>query len=126
MVVYDFSTTIAKNLPNTGDAWIRISATTQKTSEGRFKLKCSDSIFFALSYRNFVITDKTTQVTFKHSDEDQPEENLKDADLNVVATNTSSSNAANNTSQSSGGGLFNGWLLLISCVLLMRRSIKNE
>ncbi len=124
-----FTTVIEKGLPNKGDAWILIPSTAKKTSLARFKLKCSDNVFFALSYRNFVLTDKTTQVTYKHGDEDQPEKNLKDTDLNVVATSNevsiSSSNVTNNTSQgSSGGGLVNYWLLLISCILLMRRRVN--
>ena len=121
----NFTTVVAKDLSNKGDAWVLIPATAKKTNEGRFKLKCSDNIFFALSYRNFVLTDKTTQVTYKHGDEDQPETNLKDTDLSVVSTSNEispSSPNTNTTSQgSSGGGLINYWLLLISCVLLMRR-----
>ncbi|KAG1661930.1 hypothetical protein GQR58_021206 [Nymphon striatum] len=104
----NFSTTIAENLPNTGDAWIVIPTSAAKSTEGRFKITCSDNVFFAVSQRNFVITDRTNQVTYKFSDEDQPEANLKDTDLTAVATSndvaTASSNSNNVTSQSSGGG----------------------
>ncbi|WP_299876630.1 reprolysin-like metallopeptidase [uncultured Cocleimonas sp.] len=124
----NFKTVIEKGLSNKGDAWVVIPVTAKKTSAARFKLKCSDNVFFALSYRDFVITDKTTQVTYKHSDEDQPEANLKDTDLNAVVTNneisTSSANTTNNSQGSSGGGLINYWLLLISCVLLMRKRLN--
>ncbi|TCJ88462.1 reprolysin-like metallopeptidase [Cocleimonas flava] len=124
-----FPTVIEKNLPNKGDAWVLIPATVQKTNESRFKLKCSDNVFFAVSQRNFVLTDKTTQVTFKHADEDQSEANLKDTDLNAVVTNNEvsavSSNDSTSTSQgSSGGGLINYWFLLLSCVLLMKRRLN--
>ena len=73
MADIEFNEVLAENSPNTGSAWVTIPVDATLGNKGRFKLKCSDNIFFAVSYRDFVITDKTTSVTYKYNDEDQPE-----------------------------------------------------
>ena len=57
---YRFNQILAKNVLNSGSAWVTIPVDSAIGNQGRFKLKCSDNIFFAVSYRDFVITDKTT------------------------------------------------------------------
>ncbi len=105
-----FDILLGDNIPNTGEATIVIPTTTSLTTSGRFKIKCSDNIFFAISSRNFVVTDKTYAVTYQHNDQDQAEENLLDTNSNSnSASNSSSTNTNSETnvsSNNSGGGAF--------------------
>lgn len=52
----DFDTVIAKNIPNSGTAAAFLPANIVSTSNGRFKLSCSNNIFFSISSVNFTIS----------------------------------------------------------------------
>ena len=51
-----FDIVVARGIPNTGSAVISLSNTIPSTSSGRFKLSCSNSIFFSISSSNFAIS----------------------------------------------------------------------
>ncbi|MEH6457362.1 MAG: reprolysin-like metallopeptidase [Cocleimonas sp.] len=104
---YNFNQPVARNIPNTGETQITIPADSATSTNGRFKIKCSDNIFYAVSYRNFFITDSDDIVTPRFDDEDQIELNTEDRPLEREATQTSSDN--------SGGGVFN----MLFCFLLL-------
>ena len=123
---YHFNHVLAENSPNTGSAWITIPVDSAIGNRGRFKLKCSDNIFFAVSYRDFVITDKTTSVTYKYNDEDQPEPELKDTDIDVIAVVNNVANDISGVVSDSSGGAFDFCLFFLSLLLIRKTRILNK
>ncbi len=117
-----FNQELAKNIANTGSAWITIPLDSQISSKGRFKLKCSNNIFYTVSYRDFALAEIKTPIAFHYNDEDQPEQDLKDTDINIVAVVNNVTNVAENTS-TSGGGAFGLWWFFFG-LLVIRRIIK--
>ena len=83
---YNFKQILGEDLPNTGEAWVTLPATLPTTSRGRFKIRCSNNIFFAVSYHNFAINSQKHSARQRLADEDQPELNLKDIDLSKIDT----------------------------------------
>jgi hypothetical protein len=81
---YHFKKILGEGLPNTGEAWVTIPSTSPITSRGRFKISCSNNIFFAVSYRNFSINNQNDSERQILNDEDQPELKLKDVDLSKI------------------------------------------
>jgi len=117
-----FDQTLATEVANIGETWITIPADSPITTEGRFKISCSDNIFFAVSFRNFVITEQVNQVTYIFDDEGQPENDLLDKEVTLES-------AADSTpitkQQSEGGGALNlNFLSLLLLTILGRRFIK--
>ncbi|MGB1309602.1 MAG: reprolysin-like metallopeptidase [Leucothrix sp.] len=51
----NFNTHLANNIPNTGNAAIFLPASVSLTQSGRFKLSCSNNIFFSISSYSFAI-----------------------------------------------------------------------
>lgn len=107
----EFSYSVANNIPNTGKTEITIPADVPVSAQGRFKINCSDNIFFAVSYRNFLVTEYANSVSTQYDDEDQAELNLKDSPLTieVIASPTTFDNFNNN---GSGGGVFDHLIYL--------------
>jgi len=126
----NFNYAVAANIPNTGDALVTIPADVSTSANGRFKIKCSDNIFYAVSYRNFIIADSDNEITLQYLNEDQAETNLKDISLNSNPSTNSSSENATSFSNDSGGGLFDiiFYLLFIIFIkgLYSNRSRKNN
>ena len=105
---------MAKNTLNTGAIWITIDSTTTLSPKGRFKIKCSDSIFYAVSYRDFTISEQGT-VERILSDQDQPEPDSG-------KPNTNGGGNANHSTTSSGGSF--DWLFLCSLLLFRKEAVK--
>ncbi len=107
----NFNQSVASNIPNTGETQITIPADITTTAYARFKIKCSDNIFYAVSYRDFLITDSDTSLTLRYVNEDQAENNLEDEPL-ILETTAAISNDNTVSSSSitsgiaSGGGIF--------------------
>jgi len=78
---YDFDQRLLENIPNSGEAWITIPSDSRLSTNGRFKISCSDNIFFAISYRSFIIKDTADNISYFSPDEDLPEPNLHDRTL---------------------------------------------
>ena len=108
----NFNQPIASNIPNIGEAQITIPSDTSISAIGRFRLECSDNVFYAVSYRNFFITNTDNDITLSYDDEDQVESNIEDRPLNSEASATSAS--------SSGGGVFNIILYLLLLPIIKR------
>ena len=124
---YHFNKVLAKNLPNTGEAWITIPSSLNLSSEARFKLACSDNIFFVISYRDFAIIDAEDYKPTPFNDEGQAEKNLKDTDI----SESSPSPANNQTDTTSGhdgttAGGANGIYSLFILWLLFFYSTKGR
>jgi len=116
-----FSYPIARNIPNTGEAQITIPAVASLSFEGRFKIKCSNNIFYAVSYRNFYITDEEISNGPRFSNADRVEENLADLPLDNESENINSVNnvaSVSNISNSGGGSI--GFLNYLICLILIR------
>ena len=114
---YLFNYILGKNVPNTGEAWVTIPSEIAATNRGRFKLSCSDNIFFALSYRSFKLNQNDHKSRVILADEDQPERNL--ADKAVVESEVVKVTEA-------GGGSFNWFLLfLVLLGLSYKRIFKS-
>ena len=52
----EFNVTLANSIPNNGSANIYLPENLASTSKGRFKLSCSNNIFFSISSSNFTIS----------------------------------------------------------------------
>jgi hypothetical protein len=113
---YHFDQVLGKDLPNTGEAWVTIPSTVTPTSQGRFKVRCSDNIFFAVSYRNFSVNDQDHSERLVLLDEDQPESDLADIDLSKIDL----IKYTEPTPAEAGGAL--GWILLMLLIVLFRAS----
>ncbi len=123
---FQFNQELAKNIANTGMAWITIPVNSEVSYQGRFKLKCSDNIFYALSYRDFVVTDKDIQVTNKYSDENQPELDLKDPNLDVIAVVNNAPNDNSGDVSDSAGGAFDFFFFLFSLLIFRQKRFMNK
>ena len=121
----NFDYAVAENVMNNGEALITIPADVAISTQGRFKIKCEDNIFYAVSHRNFNISDYGDATTLAYDDEDQPELNLADPSLN--STPAAISSDVNAIASSSGGGRFellHVMLLLIFIKIIARFSYK--
>ncbi len=122
---YTFNQLVAKNLPNTGEAWISIPHEARLTSKGRFKLACSNNIFFAISYRDFSITDADDHKPQPFSNEDQAEPEINDKSLSENdTTQTSSLIATSDINGSSAGGSVNALIMILLVLLSFNSSRK--
>ena len=101
---YQFNYSLGENIPNTGEAWVTIPSTIASTNQGRFKLSCSDNVFFALSYRNFKLNQQDHKYRAILADEDQPEPKLLDKSVNEQNEPVKITQA--------GGGSLDGYFLL--------------
>ena len=109
---FHFPVTLARNLPNTGLAWVTIPATLEASPYGRFKVKCSDNIFFAISYRDFAIAEQGSVATVL-ADQDQPEPDSGKPQI-------SGGGNGNQSAKAGGVGVIE-WFILFSLFLLIRR-----
>ncbi len=112
---YQFNHILGENIPNTGEAWVTIPSEISVTNRGRFKLSCSDNIFFALSYRSFKLNQNDHKSRVILADEDQPEKNLAD---NVVVENEVK------IVTEAGGGVFNWFLLFLGLLGLSSKRCR--
>jgi len=105
-----FATLLAEQVPNTGKAWVTIPTDSQISYAARFKIRCTNNIFFAISYRDFSIIDLgDASHVIVNPGEDQPEPNLEDVRLSDSTNDVDVS--AEDTAQKEGGGSID-WLLL--------------
>ena len=111
---HQFNHSLGKNIPNTGEAWITIPPGITATNKGRFKLSCSDNIFFALSYRSFKLNQNDHKNRVILADEDQPELNLADKTANEREVTTVKATEV-------GGGIFDWVLLYLGLIVYVRR-----
>ena len=118
---HNFAQVLGEGLPNTGMAWVTIPSSSRSTSQGRFKISCSDNIFFAVSYRNFYVNSQNHKTRLKFADEDQPELKLKDVDLNKV--NDTKYDELVQVKQ--GGGSLD-WFMLILLMSVFKRFKKAK
>ncbi len=111
---YDYQM-LEEGVPNTGETWVYLPTSLQQTNHARFKLSCSNNIFFAVSYRDFTLT----RNDLDEAPEPGPEPGLKDRSASLVPAGASPASAGQpgNNFASSGGGSFNplwfGLLLLL-------------
>jgi len=116
---YHFDQSLGKDLPNTGVAWVTIPSTLSATTRGRFKVRCSDNIFFAVSYRNFDVNDEDHSKRIILADEDQPERDLEDVDLSKI---DDTKYAVSSLPVEGGGAL--EWLFMLLLLTGLRRFKK--
>lgn len=84
---YEFPHKLLENVPNTGEASIFLETSLPTVYQGRFKIKCSNNIFFAVSQKNFrLILDDVAD-----AEEVGPEENLLDEPLDKKEKTTEAS-----------------------------------
>lgn len=117
---YLFDQKLATNISNTGEAWVTIPSSSALTSRGRFKLECSGNIFFAISYRDFIVKDNSSDIGIVYVDENQPELNLEDRRL---GENGGASSIAVETNAKASGGSISYFFLLFLMLIPIRRSI---
>jgi len=122
----NFDYLVADNVLNNGETSVTIPSDITVTSQGRFKLKCTNNVFFAISSRNFFITKNDNPVSLRFDNEDQAESNLQDASLVENSNRTNDTNnitAVNNTN--SGGGSFPIVLYLLMLLIPQRSLLKR-
>ena len=116
-----FNYTIANNIPNTGDALITVPVDIPTSAIGRFKMKCSDNIFYAVSYRNFFVTTDDDSSSPQYDNEDQAETSLRDISLALEATSVTTSPIVSDNNNGSGGGAFNFLIYMLLIVYTKRK-----
>jgi len=67
---HSFPYNLVKHVPNTGNASVFLETSLPETDQARFKIKCSDNIFFSISNKNTRLTLDNVQ--------DAPEEGFED------------------------------------------------
>lgn len=113
---------LASNIPNTGEGWITIPVSSPLTRYGRFKIKCSDNIFFAISYRDFHVA--PNGITGKVlSDQDKSEPNIIKPKVRSASVDNSVDNNIADSSSAKGGTL--DWFVLL-LVFVGRLGIKGR
>lgn len=100
---YLFDTVLASNLPNTGSAIVHLPVNTTLTTFGRFKLSCSNNIFYSISSKAFTIG----QNLANESVNPRTDEPVSDGEI----------------SNSGGGGSSSPWLFFMIALLFM---FKNK
>ncbi len=75
---YSFPYSMIKNAPNTGSASVLLETTLPEVYQARFKVKCSNNIFFAISNKNIRLTLKS----ISDAPEEGPEDHLSDITAN--------------------------------------------
>ena len=115
---------LEEGVANTGETWVYLPTSLGETGSARFKLSCSNNIFFAISYRDFSLS----MDNLPEAPEQGPEPGLKDRSTSSVPAGTStgsSTETPGNGIVSSGGGSFNPlWMLLL--VVLRRVKIRRK
>ena len=113
----NFTTRLASNIPNNGKASIYIPNTIQESSRARFKISCSDNIFFAISYNNFNLNHTSP------SEDTQPvhEPNLAINKLNNTLTQENNNNVASRK----GAGSFGFSLVFLFMLLAYKLSARR-
>jgi len=110
---YDFDHVLAEGVPNTGNTWVYLPTDLPETSEARFKLACSNNIFFAISYQDFSLTEDE----LADAAEPGPESSLNDRSPQV-STQSNSVVAA--------GGSFNlMWVFLLMFIRIFLNLKKH-
>lgn len=113
---YNFPVILEENVPNTGVVWLTIPATMPLSKSARFKINCSNNIFYAISYRNFEVAERgTTGIML--ADEDQ---------LEPDTGNPNVGGGTKNLTKSAGGSvdLFPIWLLFL--MISLREISRNS
>lgn len=103
-----FATLLASNVLNNGKASVYLPNTLSPSTTARFKISCSDNIFFAISYQNFAIGYETSD----HSQSPSPEPHL---------INKKQPQQPLNNESKIGAGAFNLYLFCF-CLLLILSS----
>jgi hypothetical protein len=120
----NFNQSVATNIINNGETLITIPADAATSAQGRFKVKCSDNIFFAISHRNFFVTQYDDSVSIQYPNEDKPETSLKDLPLNS-SPDTGGSSVISSSNESfssgSGGGVFNFMIYILMLILVFKK-----
>jgi hypothetical protein len=98
---YLFDTTLASNIPNSGSAIIKLPADIPLTAFGRFKLSCSNNVFYSISSKAFTIGQNVS--------------------TGNTTPRTDDATSVDEISNSGGGGSSSFWLIsMISLLFLFR------
>ncbi len=115
-----FNTLLATNIINNGKASVYIPNHSSPSTNGRFKIACSNNIFFAISYHDFTIGYGASN----HQSPPSSEPNL------IINANiqTEEENASNQTNyQKKEAGTFNLFILLLMLFILRKnKKVKNR
>jgi hypothetical protein len=108
-----FPNKLASHIANTGNASVYIPSQIEPNNQGRFKIACSDNIFFAISYHNFSLNYATSD----HQATPSSEPNLSlSATVNNNNTPSVTSTYANEKMR---GGSLNPMILLLIILFLV-------
>jgi hypothetical protein len=112
---------LISNTANTGQTSVYIPNHLDPSSQGRFKIACSDNIFFALSYRNFSIS---------YDDNEHQTPAGSEPNLTLSTNELNNTNALNLTpsyaNEKMRGGSFNPILLLLVILFLSIKGMRKE
>jgi len=108
-----FTTVLASNIINKGKATVYIPNTVHKSTQARFKIACSNNIFFAISYQNFTLDFDTSD----HSTATSQEPNLAINNNQKTSINTVSIAQNNSSKNKKSGGSFDFMLLILLAMM---------
>ena len=120
-----FTNLLASNIANNGKAIVFLPNSLQKSTQGRFKIACSNNIFFAISYHNFILDFNTSN----HSTTMPQEPNLALNSNHKTSSNTVSITQNSRSKNKKSGGAFDLFLLMLLSMTIywspstLRRSI---
>lgn len=120
---YNFDYTLEEDVANTGETWVYLPSDLPETSKARFKLACSDNVFFAISYNNFRLTlDDLADASEPGPEADLLDKSSSGAVSSGTSTTSVSSSSLSTSIASSGGGFLNPlWLALLVLLRYSRR-----
>lgn len=115
-----FNTTLANTIANTGSTSVYIPNDISPSDQGRFKISCSNNIFFALSYRNFELSHGSSN----HQASPSSEPNLSISRKNQP--NEGQNLVPTYGNEKMRGGAFNHFILLFFILLIGWRFKQNK
>lgn len=109
------------NIANTGKTFVYIPNHLDPSSQGRFKIACSDNIFFAISYHNFSLRYEASE----HQTPATSEPNLT-LSTNALSNVDAISPTPSYANEKMRGGSFNPMLLLLVILFLSIKWMREK
>ncbi|HIO92094.1 MAG TPA: hypothetical protein EYG68_04525 [Leucothrix mucor] len=112
-----FGTLLASNIINNGSTSLYIPNNIPSSTQGRFKISCSNNIFFAISYHDFTLSSRSS----KHNTPLSQEPNLTINSNQPIATSSTTIQSSSTSSKKSGGSFSLLLMILLGITIYLGR-----
>ena len=116
-----FTHLLASNVVNKGEATVYIPNNVSESTQGRFKIACSNNIFFAISYRNFTLDFNKSD----HSETPAQEPNLLINDNQATSSYTPNSTQNDSAKNKKSAGALDLIILMLLGMLGLLQTQKK-